>query len=84
MESDDLRYTLNEAAVLCSCAPTTLTRFEKHGLFKARRDSRGTRWFSDRDVARLSKLLEERLARTGQTGLRRHSVRVVSTSTGEA
>jgi len=83
MESDELRYTLVEAAVLCGAAPSTLTRLERHGLFKPRRDSRGTRWFSDRDVAQLKKLIAQRLARTGQTGMRRHNITATSTVAGK-
>ncbi len=81
--SDELRYVVREAAALCGCAEPTLKKLERDGLFKARRDHRGTRWYSDRDIEALKRLLQQRAERHGLTGVRHQRIFVTSTVTGE-
>ncbi len=83
MSNDDALYLLNDAAALLGVAPLTIRKYEKDGLFTARRDLHGARVYSDADIEKLRRLIKQRQERHGLTGVRRRHIFVTSTVTGK-
>ena len=52
-----MMMNLTDAASHLSCHPDTLRRLERSGLFRARRDRRGARRYTDGDLAAVQAIL---------------------------
>jgi DNA-binding transcriptional MerR regulator len=82
MTTNDVEYfSLSDAAALSGLSTQTLKTYEQQGVLgPIKRDSRGTRLFTLKDIEQAKKVNEARLARHGRTGNRRKLI--VSTYTG--
>lgn len=63
-------YSTSDAAALTGVSTSTLVEYEKCGLIKPARSSRGIRLYSAADLAAIKQIYAARVARKGKTGIR--------------
>jgi DNA-binding transcriptional MerR regulator len=81
MPTDEEYFSISDACALSGLSPQTLKTYESQRVLgPIKRDSRGVRLYTMRDIEQARQINESRLARHGRTGLRRKFI-VTSTST---